>query len=152
MKVSYLSVREMERGLTLKPPSDLEGVVQERGVGVGTPDCTDAARLRSRSIRISGHLPSSLRFSPKKEGVHVLKEDEIWEAAQQVWADLPNCKIARGYVHAYRIAEKVITHNGDNFFLAKEKGLSCGITTDFHDTLWRVRRKDGKKIAPPAPR
>jgi len=84
-------------------------------------------------------------------GLHVLKEDKIWEVAQQVWADLPNCKIARGYVHAYQIAEKVITHNGDNSFLAKEKGLLCGITADFHDTLWGIRCKDGKKIAPPTP-
>ena len=85
----------------------------------------------------------------KTGGLHVVKEDTIWEAAQQVWADLPNCKIARGYVHAYRLMEKVIADKGDNAFLGKEKGLSCEIRKDFHDTLWGIRRKDGKTIAPP---
>uniref|UniRef100_A0A6U5HQM2 Uncharacterized protein n=1 Tax=Corethron hystrix TaxID=216773 RepID=A0A6U5HQM2_9STRA len=66
-----------------------------------------------------------------------------------------HCVIARkrGGLHV-RIAEKVITRDSDNSFLAGEKGekeLSCGITADFHDTLWGIRRKDGKKIAPPPP-
>ena len=82
-------------------------------------------------------------------GLYVLKEDKIWEAAQQVWEDLPNYKIARGYVHAYQLMEKVIANKGDTSFLAKDNGLWCGIMKDFHDTLWRIKRKGSKKIAPP---
>ena len=39
-------------------------------------------------------------------GLHCLKENEIWEAALEVWDQLPNCKIARGYVLSHRIAKK----------------------------------------------
>ena len=34
----------------------------------------------------------------KLGGLHVLKEDEIWEQWLEVWKNLPNCKIANGYV------------------------------------------------------
>ena len=55
----------------------------------------------------------------QKGCLHVLKEDEIWKAALEVWQKLPNCKIASGYVLSYRIAKKVIAHNGDNSFLGE---------------------------------
>ena len=86
----------------------------------------------------------------KRGGLHVLSEDEVWEAAVEVWDNLPNCKIAHGYVLSYRIAQKVIDNKGDNTFLGEEKGISCGVREDFHDTLCGVRRKDGRVIpAPP---
>jgi len=45
----------------------------------------------------------------------------------------------RGGLHV-RIAKKVINNNGDNTFLGEEKGISCGVREDFHDTLGGVRR------------
>ena len=42
----------------------------------------------------------------QKGGLHVLKEDEIWEASLEVWQKLPNCKIARGFALSYRISDK----------------------------------------------
>lgn len=49
--------------------------------------------------------------------------DEIWQAAEKVWKNLPSADIAKGFVLAYRIAEKVIKNGGENTFLQK---------TDFH--------------------
>ena len=39
-----------------------------------------------------------------RRGLHVLKEDEIWDASLEVWKQLPNYKIGRGYALSYRIA------------------------------------------------
>jgi hypothetical protein len=41
-------------------------------------------------------------------GLCVLKEDEIWAAAEQVWHDCPSSKIALGYIQAFRLAKKVV--------------------------------------------
>ena len=85
----------------------------------------------------------------KKGGMHVLKENEIWEASLDVWQSLPNCKIANGYALSYRIAQKVIKCDGDNKFLGEQKGLHSKVRDDFHDTHYGIKRKDGKTIAAP---
>jgi len=43
-----------------------------------------------------------------KGGLCVLKEDAIWEAAEEVWCDLPSSKIALGYIQAFCLAKKVM--------------------------------------------
>ena len=40
----------------------------------------------------------------KRGRFHILKEDENYDAAQDVWKDLPNCKIASTFVSTYNIA------------------------------------------------
>ena len=62
-------------------------------------------------------------------GSQVLQNDAIWENAQSTWATLPNEKIASGYIHAYRMAAKVIKANGNNDFLraGSDEGLHTGI-------------------------
>ena len=75
-------------------------------------------------------------LSRAKGGLSVLKEEEIWLAAKEVWEQFPNCKIARSYVLAYRIAGKVVKHEGDNTFLGASGGLHSGVGDDFDDTLW----------------
>ena len=35
---------------------------------------------------------------------HILKEDANYDAAQDVWKDLPNCKIVSTFVSTYNIA------------------------------------------------
>ena len=51
-------------------------------------------------------------LSRAKGGLSVLKEEEIWLAAKEVWEQFPNCKIARSYILAYRITGKVVKHEG----------------------------------------
>jgi hypothetical protein len=34
-------------------------------------------------------------------GLRVLKEDKIWAVAEDVWYQLPSCKIASGFVQAH---------------------------------------------------
>ena len=81
-------------------------------------------------------------------GLCVLKEDEIWEAAEQVWRDLPNCKIASAYCHAYRIGEEVVRQKGDNRFLGERSGISFGVRGEYHETATGVERRDGKRSPP----
>ena len=71
----------------------------------------------------------------RKKGLRVLKKQEIWDAAMQVWDELPSCKIARGFVQVYRLAQKVVKANGVNGFLRSKgkEGLHCGIADDFID-------------------
>ena len=82
-------------------------------------------------------------------GLHVLKEDQIWETAEEVWATLLNSKIASAYVHAYRIAEEVVRLKGDNRFLGERSGLSFGVRSEFNETVVGLSRRDGKNL--PAP-
>ena len=60
-------------------------------------------------------------LSHHKGGLHVLKEDTIWDTEKEVWNKLLNCKIARSYVLSYRIAKKVISNKGDNAFLGEKR-------------------------------
>ena len=82
-------------------------------------------------------------------GIHVLKEDQIWEAAEEVWATLPNSKRASAYAHAYCIAEEVVRLKGDNRFLGERSGLSFGVRDQFNETVLGLSRRDCKKL--PAP-
>jgi len=73
-------------------------------------------------------------------GLHVLKEDQIWEAAEQVWQTLPNSKIASAYAHAYCIAGEVVRQKGDNDFLGEKSELSFGVRRQFFNRI-RVEKK-----------
>ena len=83
-------------------------------------------------------------------GPQVLQNDKIWENAQNVWATLPNQKIASGYIHAYRIAAKVIKSSGNNDFLraGSAEGLHTGIGKDFLKTSNGMCQSDKEKVKP----
>ena len=82
-----------------------------------------------------------------KHGNRVLKEDEIWDTALQVWENLPSCKIANSFVQAKRICEKIIKCGGNNDFLSGCKGgISCEVRKNFDDTFHGNKRKDGLKL------
>ena len=49
-------------------------------------------------------------------GTRVLKEQEIWSTALQVWKKSPSCKIANVFIQAKRIRERIIECNGENDF------------------------------------
>ncbi len=66
--------------------------------------------------------------------------DEIWSAAASVWRDLESSAIARGFILAYRIAEKVIKFKGKNTFL-QTKDFHSGVRADFADTADGVKKK-----------
>ncbi len=77
-------------------------------------------------------------------GLHVLKEDEIWAAANDVWHQLPSCKIASGFVQAHRIAQKVINASGGNEFLGNksfDNGIHCDVRKDFNETTKGLSRR-----------
>jgi hypothetical protein len=84
----------------------------------------------------------------------VLPNDAIWKNADKVWDNLPNAKIASGYIHAYRMAEKVIKANGGNGFLGAAgsgdsgDGLHVGISKDFRKTDNGMCRADKQKVKP----
>ena len=90
----------------------------------------------------------SRRLSTKSRdrNQRVLKKDEIWACALEVWQELSSCKIAREFVQVLRLARKVLLSRGKNdFLLAKsKKGLHCGIAEDFDDTTDGIKRKDSK--------
>ena len=77
-------------------------------------------------------------------GVRVLREDDIWTTAVNVWKDLPLGKIANSFVLARRIAQKIIFSKGQNEFLANKDGtIASGIRRDFIQTENGNARKDG---------
>ena len=59
--------------------------------------------------------------------------DDIWKCVEEVWEDLPSAKIARGFMHGYRILEKVVEHRGNNEFL-RTKDFHTGVREDYYDT------------------
>ncbi|CAJ1965501.1 unnamed protein product [Cylindrotheca closterium] len=89
----------------------------------------------------------------ERGGLHVLKQDEIWDAAEDVWSTLPSSKIASGFVQCSRIASKVIALEGGNDFVGNkiENGIHCDIRKDYNETPTGLSRKDGEMINPPAP-
>ena len=78
-----------------------------------------------------------------------MKEDEIWEAAEEVWRGLPSSKIAQAFIQAHRIAKKVVKTGGDSKFLGVGGTISVGVRKDFMATASGVARKDGKRIKAP---
>ena len=69
----------------------------------------------------------------RKHTGSVASRDVIWNCADQVWRELPECKIARAFILAWRIAEVVIKKGGSNTFLGT-KELHRGVGRDFNDT------------------
>ena len=83
-------------------------------------------------------------------GMHVLKEDEIFDVAQQVYDNLPSSKIASGFIQAHRLAKRVIEHGGDNCFLSGGSGgISTGVTKDFDETSNGLTRRDAQTFPSP---
>jgi hypothetical protein len=68
--------------------------------------------------------------------LHSLKEDEIWEAANDVWHGQPSSKIASGFGQAHRIAQKTIEAKGGSGFLGNTAGstIHCSVRNDFNET------------------
>ena len=99
------------------------------------------------------HIEKSREFG----GIKVLSEDEIWDNANKVWNELPNYKIESAYIHAYRIANKVIQAKGDNSFIGSGGSIHCGVDADFEvskegglNKAGGLIRKDRRRIqAPP---
>ena len=84
-----------------------------------------------------------------QHGLRVLRSDEIWDAAVEVWKNLPSHKIAQSFVQANRIAKMVIKNGGDNKFLGNGGSISGGVRDDFHPTECGIARKDGKHLNAP---
>ena len=84
-----------------------------------------------------------------QHGFRVLKEDEIWEAAEEVWRGLPSSKIAQAFIQAHRIAKQVIKSGGENEFLGVGGSISVDVRKDFKPTESGAARKDGKHIRAP---
>ncbi len=65
-----------------------------------------------------------------------------------VWVELPNAKIASGFIQAHRIASQVIKAGGDKF-LGVGGTPHVGVRKDFHQTDDGLVWKDSKIF--PAP-
>ena len=85
-----------------------------------------------------------------QHGLRVLKPDEIWAAAEEVWSNLPCHKIAQAFVQANRIAKKVIKNGGDNKFMGNGGSISGEVRKDFKTTEFGIARKDGKLLIAPS--
>ena len=70
----------------------------------------------------------------------IAKTDTIFDAAVEVWKELPSADIARSYVLAYRLASKVIKEKGDNRFLAGGN-FHSDVRRDFIATKTGIRRR-----------
>ena len=82
-------------------------------------------------------------FLQGHHGNSIADLDEVWKAAKQVRDDLPSAMIARGYVLAYHITEKVVQNKGSNTFLQGHDGsLHSGIRADFYATQSGVKKKN----------
>ena len=90
------------------------------------------------------------QLSRDHHGMGVLTEKQIWIAAEKVFKQLPSSKIASGFIQAYRLADKIIQHSGDNIFLAGSSGgIRTGVTKDFYPTDKGLARKDGRVFSAP---
>ena len=93
--------------------------------------------------------------SRKQHGLKVLKKNEIWKTANAVWHAMPSAVVARGFVCAARIADKVIKEGGGNSFLGAggstssvHSSLHSDLRKDFYDTDYGIARRDGMHALP----
>ena len=112
------------------------------------PQAPQAPHLNNLDLAVFPAMSRRHSIIARNKGLRVLKEQEIWDAAMQVWDELPSCKIAQGFVQVYRLAQKVMKANGGNGFLRSKgkEGLHCGVAGDFIDTPDGIKRRDGKKF------
>jgi hypothetical protein len=66
--------------------------------------------------------------------------EAIWKTAESVWRHMDSASIAKGFVLAYRIAQKVIDNGGTNTFL-QTHDFHSGVRADFLDTDDGVQKK-----------
>jgi hypothetical protein len=90
-------------------------------------------------------FPSMSRRHIAKEGrerggLRVLSQDQIWETRMGVWVELPNAKIASGFIQA----PQVIKAGGGNKFLGVCGTPYVWVRKDFHQTDNGLVRKDSK--------
>ena len=83
------------------------------------------------------------RFKGKK--ARVLTSDQIDECVMKAWDEYQSCKIARTFVEAYLMMDKVIEEKGDTAFLA-QGGFHFGVGKNFVDTDTGIKRKKKKWI------
>ena len=69
----------------------------------------------------------------KQNSNHVPTQDTIYEAAEEVWRDIPSAEIARGFVLAYRIACMMDATEGSSNFLSGNK-FHSNVRHDFYST------------------
>ena len=68
--------------------------------------------------------------------------EKVWAAAKEVWDDLPSATIARGFILAFRIADKVVSNKGSNGFLQGKDGyLHSDVRQDFYETDKGIKKK-----------
>jgi hypothetical protein len=110
------------------------------------PQSPQSPHLNNLDLAVFPAMSRRHSTESRKRNQRVLKKEEIWDCAFQVWKELPSCKIARGFLQVRRLAEKVLASKGENRFLLEKgkKGLHCGGSADFHDTADGIRRNDSK--------
>jgi hypothetical protein len=76
-------------------------------------------------------------LSRERTVLRVLKEDEIWDAAEILWQDLLSSKITSAYIQANGIAGARITikSKGNNDFLGVNGSLHFGVRQDLMKPL-----------------
>ncbi len=77
-------------------------------------------------------------------------KERTWSVAKQVWVKTTSAEVARAFVLAYRVINKIIEEKGDNRWLAD--GMPhCNVRRDFMDTEYGIRRKDSCCAEPTSP-
>ena len=59
--------------------------------------------------------------------------ERIWKVALQVWKSCSSSMVSRAFIHAYRILEKIIEHDGHNHWLV-DGTHHFNVRRDFIDT------------------
>ncbi|KAI2498751.1 hypothetical protein MHU86_15762 [Fragilaria crotonensis] len=78
-----------------------------------------------------------------RNGNRMADPEKVWSAAKEVWDELPSATIARGFILAFRIAQKVIGNKGSNGFLqGKDGSLHSDVRRDFYDTAKGIKKKN----------
>ena len=93
------------------------------------PQSPQSPHLNNLDLAVFPAMSARHSILSRKKGLHVVNKEEVWDAAVQVWNELPSSVIARGFMQVYRLAQKVVQANGTNGFLRGkgDKGLHCGI-------------------------
>ena len=75
-------------------------------------------------------------WARKLVGTSVIGTDQIWAMANEVYNEMPNCKIASAFIQYWRTMAQVIKAGGSNEFVGRsgKDDLHTGIRNDFDET------------------
>jgi hypothetical protein len=104
------------------------------------PQAPQMPHINSLALAVFPEMSKEHSSLLRKNSNRMPTTEEIWSTIESVWSNMDSASIARGFILAYRIAQKVIDNGGTNTFLPTQD-FHAGVREDFLTTSDGVQKK-----------